>query len=146
MQLSLSWFEVLLFIGVIQGLLTCLLIWFSRHRNRSSLWLSMVLLVFSLLCIRLLILTTGAWNTSLLRYFPLPVELAIAPLFWLYIRSLAAQLFQLRGRILLYFLPFDYRHWLETNISNTDNPTYQWIRNLSFLIGFPFGFTATGRY
>lgn len=101
-----SWFEVIVLIGVVQGFLISGLILSRKDQPISKRLLSAVLIVFSLLCVRIMILTTGLWQTPLLRYFPLPFELAIAPLFWLYIRSLVDPHFSLNRKVLLHFIPF----------------------------------------
>ncbi|MEJ0104512.1 MAG: AraC family transcriptional regulator [Bacteroidota bacterium] len=194
MRYNFSLFEVLIIIGVTHGFLIAALIWLNRKRSVSKLILSLVLAVFNLLCIRILILTTGAWQTQLFRYFPLPFELAIPPLIWLYALSLTTPGFRPRPSSLVHFIPFaisliysifiyfsvigtkdliakdaiadnfyfnyikeiedflliissivywwlglrivlKYRHWLYNNISDTDYPTYAWLKNVSILMG-----------
>ncbi|MEO7045091.1 MAG: helix-turn-helix domain-containing protein, partial [Ferruginibacter sp.] len=156
--------------------------------------LSLVLIVFNFLCIKIIILTTGLWQTQLLRYIPLSFELAIQPLIWLYISSLTIPDFRLSKKYLIHFLPFSisfayslliyiavlfqkdlvvkdviansfyfnnvkeaedflsiissllywllslrlvlqYREWVYSNISDTDYPTYAWLKNISILMG-----------
>lgn len=189
-----SWFEVMILIGVTQGLFISVLIWSGKDQALSKRLLALVLVVFSLLCARILILTTGLWQVPVLRYIPLPFELAIAPLFWLYIVSLVNPRFSFRKPLLIHFIPFAislvysvfiyclvlpktsnvekddlanlflfndvkriedyccilsavvywslglrlvirYRRWLSANISNTDYPTYSWLRNTALLMG-----------
>jgi|GEM_PF-670413 len=190
-----SWFEVIILIGITQGLFISILIWSGKNQPVSKRILSLVLTVFSLLCLRIMILTTGLWQAPVLRYFPLPFELAIAPLFWLYIVSLVDPRFSFKRSMLLHFIPFGislvysvivycmvlpkesniekdavanqllfndvkrgedylcilssivywslglrliirYRRWLSANISNTDFPTYAWLKNIALLMGF----------
>lgn len=106
MNVKFSWFEVALLVGITQGLLISFLIWLKKNQSVSKVLLSLVLIVFSLLCVRILILTSGLWQNNVLRYFPLPFELAIAPLFWLYVLSLVNPRFSFKKSILLHFLPF----------------------------------------
>ncbi|WP_247233391.1 hypothetical protein [Telluribacter sp. SYSU D00476] len=188
-----SLFEVLVLIGISQGLVTTVLIWL-RKRSTSQWLLSLVLMVFNLLCFKILLHTTGLWHTRTFRYFPLAFELAIQPLLWLYIHSLIRPRYRLSTRHLLHFVPFAlsfiyslfvyiavyphtdlgakdaiangyhfnqvkaledylsilsglvywflglrlilrYRRWLYNTISNTDYPTYAWLRNVLLLMG-----------
>lgn len=101
-----SWFEVIVLVGVVQGFVMAILIWIKQERNVSKWLLSWILVIFNLLCIRILILTTGLWQTSFLRYFPLPVELAIPPLLWLYTLSLVRPGFKPGRRHIIHFIPF----------------------------------------
>lgn len=68
--------------------------------------LSVVLTVFNLLCLRIMLITSGLWQTTFLRYLPLPFDLAIQPLIFLYIASLTLPEFQLQKKHLLHFIPF----------------------------------------
>jgi AraC-like DNA-binding protein len=194
MNATFSWFEAAILAGIAQGCLISCLIWARRNSGLRKKILSLVLIVFSFLCVRILILTTGLWEQPLLRYFPLPFELAIGPLFWLYAVSLVEPRFSLKRSALLHFIPFGisllysvtvyclvlpegnnpekdnlansfwfneikniedylcivsaiiywslglrlvlrYRRWLADNISDTDFPTYAWLKNIVLLLG-----------
>lgn len=102
---SFSFFEVLLLIGIVQGFLIAFLIFFKKAAQTSKLLLAFMLLVFNLLCIKILLHTTGLWQTAVFRYFPLAIELAIQPLIWLYILSLTKPGFRLTKKHLLHFVP-----------------------------------------
>lgn len=106
MHLNFSFFEVLVIIGVAQGFIVSGLIWLTKNRSTSKLLLSFLLIVFNLLCIKILILTTGLWQTRLFRYLPLAFELAIQPLIWLYVSALTRPGFRFRKVHLLHFIPF----------------------------------------
>jgi AraC-like DNA-binding protein len=106
LKLNLSFFEVLILIGVSQGFVISALIWLDRKRSISKVLLSFVLTVFNLLCIKILILTTGLWQMQWLRYLPLAFELAIQPLILLYTASLILPNFKLTKRHLFHFVPF----------------------------------------
>jgi AraC-like DNA-binding protein len=101
-----SIFDVLILIGVTQGFVIAGLIWSNKKRSTSKLLLSFLLVVFNLLCIKILLHTTGLWQQPALRYLPLAVELAISPLIWLYVLSLVITGFKLRRKYLLHFSPF----------------------------------------
>jgi AraC-like DNA-binding protein len=170
------------------------LILFRTHRTPHKVLLALSLLVFNLLCVKILLHTTGLWQTTVFRYFPLAVELAIGPLMWLYIRSLIQIDFNFRRNQLLDFIPFglslaysifiyfitlneidftekdnlanryyfntvkeiedylsvmsafvywvlglkvliQFRAWVFGSTSNTDLPTYAWLRNIALLMG-----------
>jgi AraC-like DNA-binding protein len=106
LHLNFSLFEVLVIIGVTQGFVIAGMVWMNKKRNTSKLLLSFILVVFNLLCIRILILTTGLWQTPSLRYLPLAAELAIQPLIWLYTVSLVKPGFRLKKAHLVHFIPF----------------------------------------
>ena len=106
MNAGFSWFEVVVLVGVIQGFVMATLLWIKQERSVSQCLLSWILVTFNLLCVRILILTTGLWQTTVLRYFPLPFELAIQPLLWLYILSLMRPGFKPNRRHLYHFIPF----------------------------------------
>ena len=106
MDIKLSLFDVLLLIGIVQGSVISVLIWLTKGKKQDKLLLSIVLTVFNLLCIKIILLTSSLWQTNLLRYFPLPFDLAIQPLLFLYITSLTAIDFRLNKKQLIHFIPF----------------------------------------
>lgn len=191
--MSFSFFEVLIIIGITQGFVITGLIWLGKKRSISKLLLSFVLVVFNLLCFKILLHTTGLWNVPAFRYLPLAFELLIQPLIWLYISSLVKPDFVINRRHFKHFIPcaisfmysmvvylavlqhqdleakdaianrllfnevkevedylsilsssiywflglklvLRYRSWLYNNTSNTDYPTYSWLRNISALM------------
>jgi AraC-like DNA-binding protein len=101
-----SLFEVVLLAGIAQGSVICGMIWWHYKDSRSKLWLSALLMVFNLICVKILLHTTGLWQTPMFRYFPLPFELVIGPLAYLYVRSLTEPAFKFRKRTWLHFIPF----------------------------------------
>jgi AraC-like DNA-binding protein len=101
-----SFFDVLLLIGITQGFFITMQIWRHWSNSQSKLLLSFMLTVFNLLCIKILIHTTGLWQTTFFRYFPLPFDLAIQPLIWLYIASLTKPHFRFTRDQLWHFVPF----------------------------------------
>lgn len=192
-----SFFEVLLIIGVVQGFVIAALIWSNKVIRQDQLLLSFLLCVFNLLCIKIIILSSGLWQHPAIRYFPLPFDLAIQPLSFFYISSLTVADFRLNRRKLLHFIPFflslaystfiylavlpwndlaqkdslanrllfneikeaedflsvgsaimywifsrrqvnRYRQWLYQNTSDTQLPTYTWLKNTLNLLGLFF--------
>jgi AraC-like DNA-binding protein len=189
MNHSFSIFEVIVLVGIIQGSVIAFLIWFYKRKNISKLLLSAVLIVFNILCAKILIHTFGLWKNPYVRYFPLSIEMLIQPLFWLYVLALVNVNFKFTKKYWLHFTPFfiffgyslvvylftlqtfdlskkdviangfsfnaikqfedllsifssiiyatigtklifQYRKWLNDNTSNTDYPTYAWLRNI----------------
>jgi AraC-like DNA-binding protein len=106
LAISFSPFEVLLLIGVVHGFVIATLIWFKKVIHYEHLLLSFILLVFNLLCIKIIILSSGLWQQPAIRYFPLPFDLAIQPLFYLYVSSLTKPDFRSDKKHLIHFAPF----------------------------------------
>ena len=82
-----SWFDVLVLVGIIQGVITSVLLFSQKPRPANSI-LPWMLLVTVVLNGKILIHTLGLWNTPLFRYFPLALDLAIQPLVYLYVVSI----------------------------------------------------------
>lgn len=106
MDIKLSVFDVLLLFGIVQGFIISVIIWWKRDKGPDKLLLSFLLTIFNLLCIKIIFLTSGLWQTRVLRYFPLPFDLAIQPLLFLYITSLTSTDFRLTKKQFLHFIPF----------------------------------------
>jgi AraC-like DNA-binding protein len=104
--LNFSLFELLLIIGITQGVVISLLIWTCRRKTPDKIILSLLLTVFNLLCVRIILLSSGLWQISWIRYLPLPFELSMQPLIYLYIVSLTQANFHLRRKDWLHFVPF----------------------------------------
>jgi hypothetical protein len=103
--MSLFLFNILVIIGSFQGTLTSVLLWLSSRKSISKLILSYLLIVFVLLSCKILLHTLNLWQTPYLRYFPLAFELAIQPLFYLYVLSLTVPAFRLTKKDLYHFIP-----------------------------------------
>ena len=98
-------FDLLVIIGISQGLLTGYLLLLSKQsRNRNRI-LALVLFVFILLSCKILLHTLALWNTHTFRYFPLAVDLAIQPLVYLSICASVNPHYRLRQKELLHFIP-----------------------------------------
>lgn len=106
MKFNFTVFEVVLLIGITQGFFISILIWINKRDNYSKLLLSAILIVFNFLCFKMLLHTTGLWQTSFFRYFPSSVELLIQPLIWCYVKALIYQNFKIRKNQILHFQPF----------------------------------------
>lgn len=104
--MNFSLFNLLVIIGISQGVFTgYLLVSSKQHRQRNRL-LAVIIFTFILLSCKILLHTLGLWNTHAFRYFPLAVDLTIQPLIYLFIRSSVNQNYRIKMKDLLHFLPF----------------------------------------
>ena len=101
-----SLFDLLILIGILQGLITSTLLLITKKNSRSNLFLGLGLIAFSFLISKTLLHTLGLWNTQFFRYFPNGTELVVAPLIYFYIRSLIDSQFRFKRKHLLHFIPF----------------------------------------
>lgn len=101
-----SWFEVLLMIGIFQGLAVVPVLLFSRPKALNKTLLGIAILTFCLLFIKILLNATKLSHEPSFRYLPIAFELASAPLFYLYLRALTEKSFQWHAKLLLHFIPF----------------------------------------
>ncbi|MDR6194944.1 AraC family transcriptional regulator [Siphonobacter sp. SORGH_AS_0500] len=101
-----SLFEVIILIGIAQGIIISAMITLRKRQQLNKLLLLAVLITFNLLGVKILIHTTGLWDSVYFRYFPLAFELLIQPLVWLYIHSLVYVPFKLNRKHWPHFVPF----------------------------------------
>jgi AraC-like DNA-binding protein len=103
--MALSLFDLLVIVGISQGLFTGSLLLFSKRNQPSHRLLALILFTFILLSVKILLHTLELWDTHYFRYFPLGVDLAIQPLLYLFIRSTVNSRVGFRKRDLLHFMP-----------------------------------------
>ncbi|MXV17274.1 helix-turn-helix domain-containing protein [Hufsiella ginkgonis] len=103
--MSFNWFDLVVLFGILQGVICAVLLLGRRPVLAGRKLLVAVLLVFSVLSFKILLHTTGLWNTTALRYFPLAVDLLIQPLLYLYVASLTQPGFKMTRKTWLHFLP-----------------------------------------
>lgn len=102
-----SWFELLVLIGITQGLVTSALLLRATESRKQKTLLALVLIGFCLISTKMVIATLGLANTSpAFLYMPIAVELGLPPLFYLYLVTLLTPTFQLTRQNLLHFIPF----------------------------------------
>lgn len=106
MNIQFSLFDLLILIGIIQGVITGLLLWNSKKNLRSNKFLSLALFSFCFLSTKPLLHTLNLWDTALFRFFPNGVELALSPLIYFYIKSLVNQKFRFKTKDWVHFIPF----------------------------------------
>lgn len=103
--MSFNWFDVIVSFGILQGVVSSVLLLRVKNSNTATRLLAVMLLVFSLLSFKIILHTLGLWDEPLLRYFPLAIDLLIQPLLYLYVIALIRPKFKLRGRQLLHLVP-----------------------------------------
>jgi AraC-like DNA-binding protein len=105
-QMNFTLFDLLVVIGISQGLFTgYLLLSAQQDRSRNQL-LAIIIYTFILLSCKILLHTLGLWNTHTFRYFPLAVDLTIQPLIYLFIRSSVNPSDRFKAKDFLHFFPF----------------------------------------
>jgi len=105
MPIAFSLFDILLIIGISQGLVTSVLLLVSNGNQQSKKILGFTVLVFSIVNCKVLLHTSGLWNIPFFRYCPVGMELLLPPLIYLYILSLTEADFKLNKQKLWHLLP-----------------------------------------
>jgi len=101
-----SIYDILLIIGISQGLITSILLFTSKKNIKSSRFLALGLIAFCFLSAKSLLLTLGLWNLPYVRFFPNAAEIVIGPLIYFYLVYLLDLQFQWKKMHYLHFLPF----------------------------------------
>jgi AraC-like DNA-binding protein len=101
-----SLFDLLILIGIFQGVITAILLVKSKKNTRSNKFLALGLLSFCLLCTKPLLHTLSLWDTHVFRFFPNALELATPPLIYFYVKSLITPKFYFKTNYWLHFIPF----------------------------------------
>lgn len=101
-----SLFDLLILIGILQGIITGVLLLNSKKNTKSNKFLALALFSFCLLNTKTLLHTLNLWDTHTFRFFPNALELAIAPLVFFYIKSLVTAKFSFKPKDWLHFVPF----------------------------------------
>lgn len=105
MSISFSLFEILIIIGLTQGLITSLLLLTTQDKQLGKRILGVTVLVFCIANCRVLLHSSGLWNTAVFRFFPVGMELFLPPLVYLYVLSLTENNFKLSRKHILHFVP-----------------------------------------
>jgi len=106
LDLQFSLFDLLILIGIIQGIITSILLLSTDKNKISNRFLALGLLSFCLLSTKPLLHTLSLWDTHIFRYFPNALELAVAPLIFFYVKSLLTPKFHFKAKYWLHFIPF----------------------------------------
>ena len=101
-----SLFDVLLLIGITQGVVTGTLLLLSKNNVRSNRFLALAIITLCFLCTKKLWHTTGLWDTRYIRYFPNAGELIVSPLIYFFLVFLLNSKRKFSWKEALHFLPF----------------------------------------
>ena len=101
-----SFFDVLILIGITQGLVATLLLLFSREKKINHVLLALAILSLCLLFFKILLAFTGLAREVPFRYLPNAFELATAPLFYFYLVALVEKDFSWQSKYWVHFIPF----------------------------------------
>jgi AraC-like DNA-binding protein len=101
-----SLFDLLITIGIIQGVITGILLLTTKKNVRSNRFLGLAILSFAFLSTKPLLHTLDLWDTQAFRFFPNGIELALPPLIYFYVVSLINPKFSFKGKDWLHFVPF----------------------------------------
>lgn len=105
-QPQFSLFDLLMLIGITQGVVMSVLLFRSKNNKRSNPFLALGILAFSWVSTKPLLHTLHLWDTPFFRYFPNGADLAIAPLLYLYLVSLVDVEFRFSRKHIVHFIPF----------------------------------------
>lgn len=106
MEGKFSLFDLLVLFGIVQGIIISILLLISKKNSKSNKYLAFAILSFCLLSVKMLLHTLGLREDPFFRYFPIGVELLIAPLMYFYVTRLLNPKFRLRFKELIHFIPF----------------------------------------
>jgi AraC-like DNA-binding protein len=106
MNQNFSVFEVILLIGIAQGFVMSILLFLKKPTLNSRKFLAFILLIFNVLCVKILLHTTHLWDNPSIRYLPISLELLIQPFIYFYALSLTNPAFRFHKKHLRHFLPY----------------------------------------
>ncbi|MEP0265305.1 helix-turn-helix domain-containing protein [Dokdonia sp.] len=105
-QPQFSLFDLLMLIGITQGVVMSILLFRSKNNKRSSPFLALGILAFSWVNTKPLLHTLHLWDTPFFRYFPNGADVVIAPLLYFYFISLIDGKFRFSRKQIIHFIPF----------------------------------------
>jgi AraC-like DNA-binding protein len=106
MNKNFSVFEVILLVGIAQGFVMSALLFLKKPAHVSRSLLACILLIFNVLCVKILLHTTHLWDNPSIRYLPISLELLIQPFIYFYALSLTNPSFRFEKNHLWHFLPY----------------------------------------
>ncbi|MCF6318896.1 MAG: helix-turn-helix domain-containing protein [Proteobacteria bacterium] len=101
-----SLFDLLLLIGMTQGVITSVLLFRSKKNQPSNTFLALAIIAFCLLSSKMLLNTLGINQTHYFRFFPIGIEYAIAPLLYFYVATLITPGFKFYKKHYWHLVPF----------------------------------------
>ena len=106
MQITLSFFDLLIIVGMVTGIICSLLLFKKSDQKIANRFLGLGILAFVWLNTKTLLLSLHLWEIHGFGFFPNGVELALPPLFYFYLVALVNPNFKFAGKQWLHFLPF----------------------------------------
>lgn len=88
MHMRLSYFDFIVGLGCINAFVFAFVLAVRFKKSIADKLLVCILIILGLLCAKILLHTLGLWQHVYLRYFPLGIDLWLAPLLWLYVLAL----------------------------------------------------------
>ncbi|HEX7756118.1 MAG TPA: AraC family transcriptional regulator [Niabella sp.] len=104
MNFNVSVLDIIIFIGVVQGIAAILILYF-RKRTAIAKAFCLLLLSFILINLKIQLHTLHIWEIPVFNYFPLAIDLMMQPACYLYISAATNKNFQFKKSHLLLFLP-----------------------------------------
>jgi len=101
-----SLFSTLLFIGIIQGIVTSVVLLFTKHNTRSNRFLAFAILALCVLSTNRILHSLRLWDHPFVRFFPSAGEVVIAPCFYFFVIYLLHSNRKFTWKQALHFLPF----------------------------------------
>lgn len=102
---SFSIFDIVIIVGIIQGIVAAIVISSYPSESAGKKILSAILVTLVLLNFKILLHTLGLWKFPVLHYLPLAIDTLIQPLIYLYICSLTQKEYRFNRKNLWHFLP-----------------------------------------
>lgn len=102
--LSLDVFNLIVEVGIFQGIIMAVVLFFLPVKHSGKVLFSLILLILALLSFKILLHTLDLWNLPMFHFFPLAIDTTLPPLLYLYIRAITNS--EPSGRkSILYFIP-----------------------------------------
>lgn len=102
---SFSVFDIVIIVGIIQGIVAAIVISSYPSESAGKKILSAILVTLVLLNFKILLHTLGLWKFPSFHYLPLAIDTLIQPLIYLYICSLTQKEYRFNRKNLWHFLP-----------------------------------------
>lgn len=102
--MSFNWFDLIVLFGLVQGIISCIVLIFQNVNELHKTLLIAIILVLCILGFKIEIHTLQLWDKAFLRYFPLGIDLLIQPLLFLYVCALTKPNFKFRAKLLFHLL------------------------------------------
>jgi len=134
--MPISYFDVILIIGITQGVVAITILLFDKERSLNKVFLAFAILSFCILFFKMIIIFSGLLENVRFRYLPLAFELSTGPLFYFYLRTLTERNFQWSVRHLWHFVPFFIAKCYALLIYISVFDTYSVVQQQNIISGF----------